>query len=32
MADAPVLKSGLTLAVIAAICTTLVALTYQVTR
>ncbi|MGB5628574.1 MAG: electron transport complex subunit RsxG [Woeseiaceae bacterium] len=32
MADAPVLKSGLTLAVIAAICTTLVALTYQMTR
>ncbi len=32
MADGPVLKSGLTLAVIAAICTTLVALTYQVTR
>jgi electron transport complex protein RnfG len=32
MANAPVLKSGITLAVIAAICTSLVALTYQVTR
>ena len=32
MADAPVIKSGITLAVIAAICTALVALTYQVTH
>lgn len=32
MADAPVVKSGITLAIIAAICTALVALTYQVTR
>ena len=32
MADAPVIKSGITLAVIAAICTALVALTYQLTR
>lgn len=32
MADAPVLKSGITLAVIAAVCTSLVALTYQVTH
>lgn len=32
MADAPVLKSGMTLAVIAAVCTSLVALTYQLTR
>lgn len=32
MANAPVLKSGITLAVIAAICTALVALTYQLTH
>jgi electron transport complex protein RnfG len=32
MADAPVIKSGITLGVIAAICTALVALTYQVTH
>jgi electron transport complex protein RnfG len=32
MADAPVIRSGITLAVIAAICTALVALTYQVTH
>jgi electron transport complex protein RnfG len=32
MADAPIIKSGITLAVIAAICTALVALTYQVTH
>jgi len=32
MADSPVLRSGITLAVIAAICTALVALTYQMTR
>ena len=32
VADAPVIKSGITLAVIAAICTALVALTYQLTR
>jgi electron transport complex protein RnfG len=32
MADAPVIKSGITLAVIAAICTALVALTHQMTH
>lgn len=32
MADSPVIKSGITLAVIAAVCTALVALTYQLTR
>ena len=32
VADAPVIKSGITLAVIAAICTALVALTHQLTR
>jgi len=32
MADAPIIKSGITLAVIAAICTALVALTYQMTH
>ena len=32
MADATVIKSGITLAVIAAVCTALVALTYQLTR
>ena len=32
MSDAPVLKSGITLAVIAAVCTSLVAVTYQMTR
>lgn len=32
MADSPVIKSGITLALIAAVCTALVALTYQVTR
>ncbi len=32
MTDAPVIKSGITLAVIAAVCTALVALTYQLTH
>jgi len=32
MSDTPVLKSGITLAIIAAVCTSLVALTYQVTH
>lgn len=32
VADAPVIKSGVTLAVIAAVCTALVALTYQMTH
>lgn len=32
MADAPVIKSGVTLAVIATVCTALVAVTYQLTR
>ena len=32
MADSPVIRSGVTLAVIAAVCTALVAITYQATR
>ncbi len=32
MADSPVIRSGITLALIAALCTALVAVTYQVTR